>query len=147
MQTPEQMALSFTGKCDPSWLGTSCDAHGSSPLGGARTCLHVLHLSELIRARDAELRAEVERLRAGIEALHRPVHPVFSWNGGLRFEEPCPECHGKAGVHPCGCWADEDTQYECLECAQPKGDGARRVVPWPCSTAALLTPTEGETDA
>lgn len=58
MQTPEQVALSFTGKCDPSWLGTSCDAHGSSPLGGAKTCLHVLHLSELIRARDAEVRAD-----------------------------------------------------------------------------------------
>lgn len=93
------------------------------------------------------LLAEVERLRAieaGIEALHRPVHPVFSWEIGLRFEEPCPDCHGRAGVHPCGCWADEDTQYECLECAQPKGGGSRRVAPWPCPTAALLDPTEGE---
>ena len=99
----------------------------------------------LLRERD-EARAEVERLRAGIEALHRPVLPVFSWRDGLRFEEPCPECHGKAGVHPCGCWADEDTQYECLECAQPKGGGSRRVSPWPCPTAALLNPTEGDRD-
>ena len=93
------------------------------------------------------LLAEVDRLRAiesGIEALHRPVHPVFSWKTGLRFEEPCPECHGKAGVHPCGCWADEDTTYECAECAMPKGGGSRRVIPWPCPTAALLDSTEGE---
>lgn len=94
----------------------------------------------------AALLAEVERLRAGIEVLHRPVHPVFSWKTGLRFEEPCPECHGKAGVHSCGCWADEDTTYECAECAMPKGGGSRRVIPWPCPTAALLDPTGGETN-
>lgn len=91
------------------------------------------------------LTAEVDRLRgieAGIEALHRPVLAVFSWKTGLRFEEPCPECHGKAGVHSCGCWADEGTTYECAECAIPKGGGSRRVIPWPCPTAALLSPTE-----
>ena len=93
-----------------------------------------------------DLVAEVGRLRAGIEALHRPVHPVFSWKTGLRYEEPCPDCHGKAGVHPCGCWADEDMTYECAECATSKGGGSRRVVPWPCETAALLNPTEGETE-
>lgn len=99
------------------------------------------------RERDAhDLLAEVKRLRAGIEALHRPVHLVFSWKTGLRFEEPCPECHGKAGVHSCGCWADEDMTYECAECAKPKGGGSRRVIPWPCPTAALLNPTEGEND-
>lgn len=102
------------------------------------------------RERDAhDLLDEVDRLRAieaGVEALHRPVHPVFSWKTGLRFEEPCPECHGKAGVHSCGCWADEDTTYECAECAMPKGGGSRRVIPWPCPTAALLDPTEGETN-
>lgn len=102
------------------------------------------------RERDAlDLLAEVDRLQsiaAGVEELHRPVHPVFSWKTGLRFEEPCPECHGKAGVHPCGCWADEDTTYECAECAIPKGGGSRRVIPWPCPTVARLNPTEGETD-
>ena len=91
----------------------------------------------LLRERDAA-RAEVERLRAGIEALHRPVHPVFSWKTGLRFEEPCPECHGKAGVHSCGCWADEDTTYECAECAMPKDEGSRRVIPWPCPTVTAI---------
>ena len=93
-----------------------------------------------------DVHAEVERLRAGIEALHRPVLFVFSWNGGLRFENPCPECHGKAGVHPCGCWATEDAEFECLECASTKRGGARRVSPWPCATAALLNPTEGDRD-
>lgn len=92
------------------------------------------------------LTAEVERLRVGIEALHRPVLPVFSWRDGLRFDEPCPECNGKAGVHPCGCWSDEDTEFVCFECSRPSSGHLRRDIPWPCETAALLnTPTEGET--
>ena len=55
--------------------------------------------------------------------------------------EPCPECHGKAGVHSCGCWADEDMTYECAECAMPEGGGSRRVIPWPCPTAAPVSYT------
>ena len=116
------------------------------PLGSRITGTEALAAVERLTSERDAARAEAERLRAGIKALHRPVLPVFSWNGGLRFEEPCPECHGKAGVHPCGCWADEDTQYECLECAQPKGGGSRRVSPWPCPTVALLNPTEGARD-
>ena len=54
--TPEQVALSFTGECEPASLGI-CANH-RSPLGGATTCLHVLHLSELIRARDEAIRAD-----------------------------------------------------------------------------------------
>lgn len=86
------------------------------------------------RLENAALRAKIERVRV----LHRPVHPVFNWNSGLRFEEPCPDCSGKAGVHPCGCWSDDDIKFECLECAQPKGGGSRRVMPWPCPTARAL---------
>lgn len=93
-----------------------------------------------------EERAENARLREGIEALHRPVHPVFSWNSGLRFDEPCPECNGKAGVHSCGCWSDEDAEFVCFECSRPSSGYLRRDIPWPCATAALLNPTERETD-
>lgn len=95
----------------------------------------------------ADLLAEVKRLRAGIKALHRPALPVFSWQSGLRFDEPCPECHGKAGVHSCGCWSDEDAEFVCFECSRPSSGYLRRDIPWPCETAALLNPpTEGETD-
>ena len=44
----------------------------------------------------------------------------------------------------CGCWGDEDVQFECFECSRPNGGSVRRGVPWPCPTAALLNPTEGE---
>ena len=67
----------------------------------------------------AALIAEVERLRGQVEAvkaLHRPAHAVFSWNGGTRYEDPCPQCHGAPGAHPCGCWADTHLEYVCAEC-------------------------------
>lgn len=86
------------------------------------------------------LAATIERVRA----LHKPVMPVFNWQEGLRFEEPCEHCHGKAGVHACGCWADEDAEFECLECAQPKGGGSRRVMPWPCPTIKALEGADRE---
>ena len=62
---------------------------------------------------------EVKRLKEQIDAvkaLHRPAHAVFSWNGGTIYEDPCPECHGAPGVHPCGCWTDTQIEYVCAEC-------------------------------
>ena len=67
----------------------------------------------------AALVAEVEQLRGQIDAvkaLHRPAHAVFSWSGGTIYEDPCPQCHGAPGVHPCGCWADTQLEYVCAEC-------------------------------
>ena len=94
---------------------------------------------------------EVDRLRAAIQtglALHRPVHAVFSWRGGLRYEEPCGHCHGRAGIHECGCWADEDIEIVCRECDQPTGSairhGARTFTPYPCATARALSTALGE---
>lgn len=61
-------------------------------------------------------------------ALHKRVHKVFSWSGGFRYEEPCPECDGAPGVHPCGCWADRQIEYTCQECD----------VEWPCPTVLVI---------
>ena len=75
MQTPEQMALSFTGECEPASLGI-CANH-KAPLGGATTCLHVLHLSELIRDRDAEVAARALREAEGdYSHLYRTQGPA-----------------------------------------------------------------------
>lgn len=86
--------------------------------------------------------AEVEQLREQIDAvraLHRPSHAVFSWNGGTRYEDPCPECHGAPGVHPCGCWADTQIEYVCAECHR-LGCGSREVYDYdyPCPTIRAL---------
>lgn len=91
-------------------------------------------------AANNELRAERDALAArlaAVEALHRPAHAIFNWQSGMRYEDPCPDCNGKAGVHPCGCWSDTDTEYVCRECHQP-GSGNT----WPCpTTRALATGT------
>lgn len=80
---------------------------------------------------------------AKVEALHVRAHAVFSWaQGGVRYEEPCPDCDGKAGVHGCGCWADSDIGYVCAECDR----GSKDTVPWPCPTIRALgsVPSTGE---
>lgn len=64
--------------------------------------------------RDAcDLLAEVDRLRAGIEALHRPVE--IEPSGTI-----CGHCSWQL----------------------PNGRFFGQVVEWPCETAALLNPTE-----
>ena len=79
------------------------------PLGSQITGPEALTAAaRLTRERD-ELRAEVERLRAGIEAIHHP-EPFYD-DPSATF---CAHCQRTAGV-------------------------------WPCPTAALLNPTEGET--
>lgn len=47
----------------------------------------------------------------------------------------CEECGGRAGTHPCGCWANEDRQPVCGHC-NAQGLGQR--VPWPCPTIQAL---------
>lgn len=67
--------------------------------------------------------------------LHKPVHQVFSWQaGGTTAYDPCETCHGKAGVHECGCWADKDLVYTCAECRDDKG----RDIDWPCATVRAI---------
>ena len=89
------------------------------------------------------LTAAAPHLRAAweqpIRELHRPVHAVFSWADGPRYEEPCETCHGAPGVHECGCWADTQLEYVCAECHR-LGSGSKGVYDytWPCPTIQAL---------
>jgi len=106
--------------------------------------------------RDARLKLERDDVPAMVDALtkvlelHRRAHAVFSWASGQRYEEPCPECDGRAGVHPCGCWADSDIEYVCAECHR-LGSSAKGVYDYtyPCPTVraidSALTPAQGTT--
>ena len=67
-----------------------------------------------------------------IRELHYPAD-----NDAARTPR-CPECLGKAGVHPCGCWADEDQQPVCGHCYWLRS--VRE--PWPCPTVRLLDQIE-----
>lgn len=78
-----------------------------------------------------DLAARVIALEDGIRALHAKGKFIFSWHEGGWFEPACTECDGKAGVHPCGCYADDDeSDWKCRECG-PEST-------YPCPTIALL---------
>lgn len=107
-----------------------CEAAGAR--AGDRISDLEARLAALTAPQEGSALAAIERVRA----LHRRSHAVFSWaSGGVRYEDPCPECDGKAGVHPCGCWAEVDIEYVCSECkVGTKGSS----VAWPCPTIAAL---------
>ena len=90
---------------------------------------------------DAHRRAvRVEAALERVKALHRKALAVFSWSeGGVRYEEPCESCNGAPGVHPCDCWADEQTEYVCAECDRDKGKN--RDSSWPCATIQAIERT------
>lgn len=118
--------------------GWTCEAHEPQGLDQCEGCAS----DTPILARKA-LTAAAPHLRAAweqpIRELHRPVHAVFSWADGPRYEEPCETCHGAPGVHECGCWADTQLEYVCAECHR-LGSGSKGVYDytWPCPTIALL---------
>lgn len=93
------------------------------------------HLAEVCEPRMTD--AAREALKP-IRELHKPMHAVFSWSEGLRLYAPCSVCGGKAGVHPCGCWGESDTEFSCPSCRDEKG----RLINWPCETAKLIYTTE-----
>lgn len=73
-----------------------------------------------------------------LEALlkgHRPVSFSFSWRDGVTMHEVCETCQDKAGVHPCGCWRDEDVPHVCAVCSDPEH---RMDAPWPCMTVQTI---------
>ncbi len=77
----------------------------------------------------AALPSIADDLLAPIEALHYPAY------NDTHRTQLCDQCHGKAGVHECGCWADADVQPVCGTCWQ----GYKFVpVEWPCPTAQAV---------
>lgn len=118
---------------DYEFWGAAVDAEGFVAAQVARSA----DLDFIVTARTA-----VPRLVAALEAVvavHRRSHAVFNWALGVRYDEPCPECDGKAGVHPCGCWADSDVGFVCAECHR-LGSGASGVYDyaWPCPTVRAI---------
>ena len=117
-----------------------CDLTGgllSKPTYDVRTMLTYIedHTQRLIDEEVREAVAEVEAVIERVRAMHYPAD-----NDGPRTPR-CEHCEGKAGAHPCGCWAERDRQPVCGECNAPKR-GAR--VDWPCPTLRALDGEAGE---
>lgn len=80
------------------------------------------HLADLITALEREQR---------VRELHAKGTFIFSWRDGLRFVPACPLCDGKAGIHECGCYADEDeSNWKCQACGRESA--------YPCPTIRIL---------
>ena len=87
-----------------------------------------IHMDMLLRDTRRDLQAACDALEAVLKG-HRPVSFSFSWRDGVTMHEVCDTCHDKAGVHPCGCWRDEDVSHLCAVCSDPEH---RMEAPWPC---------------
>ena len=87
----------------------------------------------------AELLAEVDALTARAEAAEQTIQRVraihYAADNDVALTPVCSNCEGKAGVHDCGCWADEDRQPVCGHCKE----GSKGIrVDWPCETIRAL---------
>lgn len=125
----------------------SCDGGCNYETGPEETCsLHGRPVAEVWQIvndvaaeRDARITTLAQQVKK-VRALHREAYAIFSWQSGLRYEDPCPDCHGAAGVHPCGCWTDQQVEYVCAECHRTQGGGPSAA--YPCKTIlALDAPT------
>ena len=89
-------------------------------------------LAHMREARD-NARAEVKRLRATHEAV-RALH--YAADNDPDRTPICETCHGTAGVHECGCWAETDHQPICGHCHDDWGRSGS--IAWPCPTVRAL---------
>ena len=74
----------------------------------------------------------LEKAEAAIERV-REMH--YAADNDPARTPRCEECEGRAGTHPCGCWAPEDRQPVCGHCNDPERG---QTVPWPCPTVQAL---------
>ncbi len=83
---------------------------------------------------DAAMAVIVPAVTAQIRALHYPSRR------DVDRTPMCPDCRGKAGTHPCGCWQEYDLWPVCGECGEqptPYEDED-----YPCPTVRLLDQIE-----
>lgn len=95
--------------------------------------LDALEKAETHRDSLAATLIEVQREKRLLVERVRELH-YASDNDSARTPR-CEECQGRAGAHPCGCWAYEDRQPVCGHC---NASGLGQRVPWPCPTVQAL---------
>ncbi len=81
------------------------------------------------------VQALTERAEKAEQAIQRVRAIHYAADNDLARTPVCSNCEGRAGVHDCGCWADEDRQPVCGHCNE-SWKGAS--VPWPCATVRAL---------
>ena len=72
---------------------------------------------------------------SAVDAIERVREMHYPADNDPARTPRCEECEGRAGTHPCGCWAEKDREPVCGHCnGQRFGQG----VPWPCPTIQAL---------
>lgn len=114
------------------------ECHGSGCLLNAElahmecgTCAGVgrIHVG-CAEASYAELAARAEAAEQAIRQV-RALH--YAADNDVARTPVCSNCDGRAGVHGCGCWAEEDRQHVCGHCRGEYGS-----VNWHCATLRAL---------
>ena len=91
--------------------------------------------SASVRSMVARVLPMLDRLDAAEAALARVRELHYPADNDPARTPVCEDCRGKAGTHPCGCWADVDREPVCGHCSQGhKGLS----VAWPCPTIAAI---------
>jgi hypothetical protein len=90
---------------------------------------------EVARLADDEDSAFVAQSRTDIPALLAALDAVLAVHyeayNDTDLSPLCQTCKGAPGVHPCGCWGDEQAETVCGSCRQgTKG----QTVTYPCPT-------------
>lgn len=121
------------------WIASSGVTFGVDRLTALTSPRKVEAMASLVKASTRLVQIERDDARARAEAAEqanqrvRAIH--YAADNDLVRTPVCSNCEGKAGVHDCGCWADEDRQPVCGHCNEGwKGAS----VPWPCATVRAL---------
>ena len=93
------------------------------------------HWVRLIAAAVNALPALLDALDVAESAIERVRALHYAADNDSPRTPRCNECQGRAGAHPCGCWAEVDREPVCGHCnGQRFGQGA----PWPCPTVQAI---------
>ena len=88
---------------DGPHLQVAVRGHGEQ---GQRPLLGVLTMLREEWVQFAET-GDADQVSAAVRAIHYPAYNEQNRDRGT-LVPICPDCGGKAGVHPCGCWAGRD---------------------------------------
>ena len=129
------IARGYSAQAVPALLGALGD-YLAEPDPTVEIAYLKAKLADVEAGRDqGAVKALTARAEAAEQAVQRVRAIHYAADNDLARTPVCSNCEGRAGVHDCGCWADEDRQPVCGHCNEG-WNGAS--APWPCATVRAL---------
>lgn len=137
--TPDARCSELNGEFRETFTGADAHLIAHAPEWLAELLAEVDNARRELGDVHVSLYSEIAMLTARAEAAEQTIQRVraihYAADNDLARTPVCSNCEGRAGVHDCGCWADEDRQPVCGHCNEGwKGAS----VPWPCATVRAL---------